>query len=328
MQATAIIPVKRFGAAKQRLLEALDRPQRAAVVKAMLADVLAALDGAESIERVIIVTGEGRAERLALEHARRSTTPLEVMQDPDDHGHSEAATLGIIRALSHGAEATALLPGDCPLLDPAELDAAFDRMRPGRVAVVPDRHGTGTNALLLAPGDAIGPAFGEGSCARHRERAERAGHEVAVEELDSLALDLDTPDDLAELGPGARPRARSERRQPRPSSGGSRSWASGRERRGDDHGARGRWRDHRRRPPRGAPRGRIRARPARPARRRHRRRLAEGRLEGGGTNAGARIGRAGRPGARARRRSRQGPTDGRADPVASRGAWSGPPRAS
>src|SRR4051812_19978110 len=120
MRATAIIPVKRFGHAKQRLLEALDRQQRAAIVKAMLADVLAAVTAVEQVERVIAVTGEGRAERIALNHARRVKTPIEVLRDPDDRGHSEAATLGIIRALSLGAHCTALLPGDCPLLDPAE----------------------------------------------------------------------------------------------------------------------------------------------------------------------------------------------------------------
>jgi 2-phospho-L-lactate guanylyltransferase len=199
VNATAILPVKRFGNAKQRLLEALDRPQRAAVVKAMLADVLAALDRAERVERVIVVSGEGRAERLALRHAQRTTTPLEVMEDPDDRGHSEAATLGIIRALSLGAECSALLPGDCPLLDPGELDAALIRMHERRVAVIPDRHGTGTNGLLMAPADAIGPAFGDGSRERHADRAARAGYEVEVEEIPSLALDLDTPDDLAEL---------------------------------------------------------------------------------------------------------------------------------
>jgi 2-phospho-L-lactate guanylyltransferase len=82
------------------------------------------------------------------------------------------------------------------LLDADELDGALERMHQGRVAVVPDRHGTGTNALLLCPADAIGPAFGPGSCARHTERGEHAGHEVAVEPLPSLALDVDTPDDL------------------------------------------------------------------------------------------------------------------------------------
>lgn len=196
MRATAIIPVKRFGQAKQRLLEALDRPQRAALVKAMLTDVLRATTAAEEIERVIVVTAEGRAERIALGHARRVTTPIEVFQEDGDRGHPEAATLGIVRAKALGADCVVLLPGDCPLLDAGELDAALERMRAGRVAVVPDRHGTGTNALLMSPPDAIGPAFGPGSRERHTSRAERAGFEVAVEGLASLALDVDTPDDL------------------------------------------------------------------------------------------------------------------------------------
>lgn len=207
MRATAIIPVKRFGDAKQRLLDALDRPQRAALVKAMLTDVLGATERSELVDRVIVVTGERRAERLALRHAQRSTTPLEVLRDPDDRGHSEAATLGIIRALSLEAECAALLAGDCPLLDADELDAALGRMSRGRVAVVPDRHGTGTNALLLAPADAIGPAFGPASAERHCERARLAGHELAVERLDSLGLDLDTPDDLRALAAALAERA-------------------------------------------------------------------------------------------------------------------------
>jgi 2-phospho-L-lactate guanylyltransferase len=196
VRATAIIPVKRFGDAKQRLLTTLDRPQRAALVKAMLADVLAATTEVTQIERVIVVTSEGRAERIALRHSQRVTTPLEVFQEPADRGHSEAAVLGIVRAKALGADCVALLPGDCPLLEAGELEAALEAMHPGRVAVLPDRHGTGTNGLLMSPADAIGPAFGPGSCARHAERSERMGHEVAVEPLPSLVLDVDTAEDL------------------------------------------------------------------------------------------------------------------------------------
>jgi 2-phospho-L-lactate/phosphoenolpyruvate guanylyltransferase len=197
--AVAIIPVKRFGAAKQRLLEVLDRPERAALVSAMLADVLAALLSAERVEVVVVVTGERRAERIALREARRAAAQLEVLRDPRDVGHSEAATLGIIRAKALGAECAALVPGDCPLLDPRELDDALERMSRGRVVIVPDRHGTGTNALLLSPPDAIGPVFGPDSCALHAERGRRAGHTVEVEPLASLGLDLDTPADFAAL---------------------------------------------------------------------------------------------------------------------------------
>jgi len=199
VKATAIVPVKRFGAAKQRLLDALDRPQRAALVKAMLADVFAALGRARGIERIIVVTGEARAERIALRTAQRLATPIEVLRDPDDRGHPQAAILGIARARALGARCVALVPGDCPLLDPVELGTALELARIGRVAVVPDRHGTGTNALIMAPPEAIGPAFGPGSRDRHIDRARRAGHEAAVEELPSLALDVDTPADLRDL---------------------------------------------------------------------------------------------------------------------------------
>lgn len=199
MRATAIVPVKRFARAKTRLAEEVGPQGRAALMRAMLADVLRALDQAQEVERVIVVSGEGRAERVAMEAAKRVTTPIEVLQEPDERGHSEAAVLGIVRALALGAECSALLPGDCPLLDAAELDVALGRMVSGRVAVIPDRHGGGTNGLLLAPADAIGPAFGEGSGERHLDRAQRAGYDAVVEELGSLALDLDTPADLEEL---------------------------------------------------------------------------------------------------------------------------------
>lgn len=200
MNATVILPVKRFARAKIRLLgDEIGPPERAALLRAMLADVLHATGAAESVERLIIVTGEGRAERIALDAAKRIATPLEVLRDPADPGHSEAATLGIVRARSHGARCAALLPGDCPLLRAEELDGALDRLEDGAVAVVPDRHGTGTNALLMAPADAIGPAFGPGSCERHLDRARRAGWRASIERLPSLALDLDTPHDLAAL---------------------------------------------------------------------------------------------------------------------------------
>jgi len=199
MKATVVLPVKRFARAKSRVVETIGPPGRAAILRAMLADVLVALDAAREVERVIMVTGEGRAEKVAMERAKRSPTPLEVLRDPTDHGHSEAATLGIVRAKALGARCAALLPCDCPLLDPNELDAALSEFSEGTVGVATDRHGTGTNMLVLSPADAIGPAFGPGSCERHLDRAQRAGYEARLLNVPSLGLDLDTPDDLETL---------------------------------------------------------------------------------------------------------------------------------
>ena len=91
-----------------------------------------------------------------------------------------------------------MLPVDCPLLDPEELDSHLGRS--ARTAlIVPDAAGTGTNALVLCPPDAIAPAFGPDSCARHVSRARAAGIAFSLERIGSLARDLDTPDDLVVL---------------------------------------------------------------------------------------------------------------------------------
>ncbi len=193
MKATAIVPVKRFQEAKQRLAQGIDDERRAALAAAMLEDVLEAIAAARSIERTIVVSGDPVAQEIA------ASASAEVVPDPADEGHVEAALAGIARAAVEGAECVVLLPGDCPLLDPRELDHLLTGVPDPYVAIVPDRHGEGTNALVLTPPTAIRPAFGEGSRARHVAAAREAGIPFAVEELASLALDLDTPADLVAL---------------------------------------------------------------------------------------------------------------------------------
>ncbi len=193
MKAIAILPVKRFAEAKQRLSPGIDDSRRTELAAAMVADVLEAIAEARTIERTIVVSGDPIAQELAAE------VGAEVVPDPADQGHVEAVMAGVARAEVEGATCAVLLPGDCPLLDPRELDRLLTGVPDRYVAIVPDRHGTGTNALALAPPGAIRPAFGEGSCARHVAAAREAGIPFGVEELASLALDLDTPADIVAL---------------------------------------------------------------------------------------------------------------------------------
>lgn len=189
----AVIPVKRPGEAKSRMEGAMDGERRARLVEAMLEDVLAAIDGTRMLFGTIVVTGDPAAAAIAGRHG------CQVIDDATDGGHSEAALIGVDAAVGYGAERVLLLPGDCPMLNPREIDRLLGSVPERFVAVVPDRHGTGTNALLLSPPDAIEPAFGEGSAQRHLGLARAAGVPAAIEELPSLALDLDTPADLVAL---------------------------------------------------------------------------------------------------------------------------------
>jgi 2-phospho-L-lactate guanylyltransferase len=200
----AVLPVKSFGRAKQRLGD--DVAGRPALAEAMARDVIDALARVAALAGVVVVSRELRIEGI------------EVVDDPVEAGQSAAASLGIRAALERGAERVLLVPGDCPVLDPAEVDALLAEAADG-VVIVPDRHGAGTNALLLAPPAVIAPAFGPGSFARHAALAHAAGATVRVSRLPSLELDVDTPGDLEALraalpargGGAARTRALLER---------------------------------------------------------------------------------------------------------------------
>jgi 2-phospho-L-lactate/phosphoenolpyruvate guanylyltransferase len=241
MPTLAILPVKSFGRAKQRLGSAIgDRPQLAA---AMVGDVLDALGAVRGLHGVIVVSAEdiledgplaaGKGGALAAGKggapaAGKGGAPaagkggppaaaergfnggIEWVHDPLEVGQSSAAARGVRAAVARGASRVLLVPGDCPALDPAEVDELLATAGPG-VVIVPDRHGSGTNALLLDPPTVIEPAFGPGSFARHAALAAGAGAVVRVGRLPSLELDIDTPGDLEALrtrgGGGRRTRA-------------------------------------------------------------------------------------------------------------------------
>ena len=217
MTTVAILPIKRFDQAKQRLGGAgaagaaaplggagaageasplceaprLADQERASLAASMSSRVLAALAAAERLDAVLVVTAEASAAGAARGHG------FEVVDEPVLAGHNAAAQLGIARAMALAASRALLVPGDCPLLSGGEIDGLVGRHEDDRVVIVPDRHGTGTNALLLRPPDAIAPAFGPGSRERHERLAREAGFDPVVDEVRGLLLDVDTPDDLA-----------------------------------------------------------------------------------------------------------------------------------
>jgi len=190
MRTIAVLPVKSFGAAKQRLTADLGEPQRL-LAEQMMARVLDSLCAAQAIERVLVVTREPAAAVLAVELG------ADVVDEPSLRGHSAAASRGVDRAIALGAERVLLAAGDCPLLTAGDVDDLLGRYAGRGVVILADRHGAGTNGLLLAPPDAIAPAFGPGSRERHATLAGAAGMPWSVESIQGFAIDVDTAEDLA-----------------------------------------------------------------------------------------------------------------------------------
>ena len=192
MRTLAVLPIKSFGASKQRLSGLLGRGSRQALAQGMFLDVLAALRRVEGIDAIAVVTADYAAESAARNEG------VHLLFDAHEAGQSEAVAIGVRHATDLGFERVLAVPGDTPLIEPAEVAAMLERAEEDATAavIVPDRHGAGTNALLLSPPDAVAPRFGEGSLERHRSAASAAGLEHRVEAIASLMLDVDTPEDL------------------------------------------------------------------------------------------------------------------------------------
>lgn len=191
----AVLPVKRFEHAKQRLSGTFSPERHLQLIEAMIGDVLAALNATEGLDGTVMVTAEPRAAALA------EAAGVEVLPEPSDDGHSAAAVVGMAYvAKEHAAVRALCVPGDCPALDPDELATLLEDDRPApRVILVSDRYHLGTNALLMSPPGVIEPAFGTASRYRHEVRSREAGARYSARAVRSLELDVDTRRDLGAL---------------------------------------------------------------------------------------------------------------------------------
>jgi 2-phospho-L-lactate guanylyltransferase len=187
----AIVPVGVLEGAKSRLGETLDAEERRDLAARLTRQTIEAAVATEGIDETIVVTPDDDVRRLALELGAR---PMRQTGEELNHALREARD----EAMSAGAEAVLVLPIDLPLVSPEALGRVVGQLEdPHRplVVIVPDRHGRGTNGLLVAPPDAIEFCFGGDSRAAHAACAASRGARLV--ELDGpLSLDLDTPDDL------------------------------------------------------------------------------------------------------------------------------------
>jgi 2-phospho-L-lactate guanylyltransferase len=179
----AIVPVKgREG--KNRLDGLLQADERARLVEAMLADVLAACGDARSVERTLVVTPE---PGLAPEGT-------EVLVDAGD-GHAAA----LVQALAdeRAGDGALVVMADCALVTPDALDRLAAAADP--VALAPAQDG-GVNALALREPVAFRPAWGiRDAAARTVDRAREAGVTVTVVDDPALGFDVDRPVDVWRL---------------------------------------------------------------------------------------------------------------------------------
>lgn len=181
-----LIPVKPLSAAKARLAPALDPDERRRLSLAMLADVI---DAARSFDRVWVLNSDPDAASVA------RSAGVEPVDDPaPGMGLNASLNEATKQAVADGGSGILVVSADLAAVTTDDLDALS--ASPG-AAIGPNRAGTGTNALWRSPGDAFELAFGPHSRAAHERLAADAELDLRIVERAGLAIDIDTPHDLA-----------------------------------------------------------------------------------------------------------------------------------
>jgi 2-phospho-L-lactate guanylyltransferase len=201
----ALVPVKRLATGKTRLARDLDRAALASLVLAMLEDVVGALAAVPGLDCVAVVTPDPQVGAAARRLGARA------LLEPAP-GLGPSIDSAARRLAAEGAAALLVVLGDVPGARPEELARMLDALRQlgGRgVVLAPSRDG-GTAALLRAPHDLIGSRFGPESAEAHRDLAKQAGVAFRELALPSLAIDIDSREDLEAFlaSPSGGPRTR------------------------------------------------------------------------------------------------------------------------
>jgi 2-phospho-L-lactate guanylyltransferase len=185
-----LVPIKRLDTCKQRLSGILDAGQRRSLMLALLEDALTQAFAAERATAVSVVTDDPHAAAVAV-----ASGSVAVSDGGLEWNAGLQHALGL---LSPAPDGVLFLSADLPTLVAADIDAMIEAC-PARGIAIGRAHDAGTNALALRPPGAIVPAFGSPrSSSVHAGLARAAGVPAVMVDRPGLALDLDTPEDLAE----------------------------------------------------------------------------------------------------------------------------------
>jgi 2-phospho-L-lactate guanylyltransferase len=187
----AVVPVKEFEGAKQRLSSALSPEERRTLAAIMLEDVLDAVSAVRELAGVLVVTLDPAATSLASRYGARVVT--EGARD----GHTGAVTAAARLLVREGGAGMMTMPGDIPRLSTEEIAATLAAQRGAPAfTIVPAHDDLGSNTIVCSPPDAVPLRFGEDSFYPHLDAARAQGIEPLVVRHPGIGMDIDNPVDL------------------------------------------------------------------------------------------------------------------------------------
>lgn len=191
MSLWAVVPIKPLRRGKSRLSSKYSEEERMILNREMLRHTIERLQQVKGLEKILVVSRDPEALTVARKMG------AQTLLESGNPGLNMALARASLLAKAYKARGIIVIPADLPLLEPEDVQEMINMVN-GKPAVViaPDRHHEGTNVMLVAPPDLIEFNYGKGSFERHRAEALEAGADLRIVEKESMALDLDWPEDL------------------------------------------------------------------------------------------------------------------------------------
>jgi 2-phospho-L-lactate guanylyltransferase len=187
----AVVPVKEFEGAKQRLSSALSREERRALAALMLEDVLDAVSAVRELAGLLVVTVDPVAAALAGRYGAR------IVADGAREGHTGAVAAAQRLLRREGKAGMMAMPGDIPRLSSAEVAQTLAAHRPAPAfTIVPAHDDLGSNTIICSPPDIVPLRFGEDSFYPHLDAARTQDIEPLIVRQEGIGMDIDHPVDL------------------------------------------------------------------------------------------------------------------------------------
>lgn len=190
----AVIPAKRFSRAKSRLSAALAADARQALARALFERVLDACARAPELQGTLVVTDGDDVAELA---ERRGAV---VLRDAPGAALAAVIDAAIAALPERGATHALVLMADLPQVRACDVSELLASLRAHDYVITPDAQRRGTSALGVRLDRARTTCFGhDDSLMRHVQEALRTPVSSAVIYNPRVAIDIDTPGDLAAM---------------------------------------------------------------------------------------------------------------------------------
>ncbi|PJF44011.1 MAG: 2-phospho-L-lactate guanylyltransferase [Phototrophicales bacterium] len=191
MKTWIIMPVKPLLRAKSRLSDVLTPEQREKLAISLLVRNLQLLKDLPQVAGILVVSRDTKVLAIARDH---DVTTVQESGQPELNTALLRAT-EFLKTLH--AQSVLILPTDLPLLTVEDIQKIIELGDyAGTVVIAPDRQRDGTNALLVNPPGALTYHYGPASFVHHCDAAQLEGLTLKIYESPSIAIDIDTPEDL------------------------------------------------------------------------------------------------------------------------------------